>query len=70
MLIVHLSDVKPLPFSCSMNFAILSGPISSHECVKIGSEMRAQFWKTGSVRHESMYESGVILTLILTLGAR
>jgi len=70
MLIVYVPDVKPLHFSCSMNFAILSGPISSYECVKIGSKIRAQFLKTGSAHHESMYESGVMSPLILTLGAR
>ena len=41
MLTVHLPDVKPLPFSSSMNFAILFVPISSYECIKIGSEIRA-----------------------------
>jgi hypothetical protein len=65
-----LSEVKPLPFSSSINFDILSGLISSYESIKTGSEMGAQFLKTGNARRESMYESGVISPLILNLGAR
>jgi len=53
-----------------MNFGILSSPISSYESIKIGSEMRAQFLKTGSACRESIYESGVLSPLILNLGAR